>query len=210
MKDLTPHQKEIWDMKRPLAEGGEGLSAKQIGKRLDISPNNVQKTLGVIHKKVGYKPTVRPDATEIRNPEAAGALLADLSDPIGTNFAQIAELYGIQRSVLQGMVKRMQARQGTFISQVRDLRTLELREVIGQKIHHFLQYIDDKVLSEASARDLAMGVSQLIEKRALLRGEPTAIVSNLERETLHKLLPALVAEGVRRGLALDDVKDVTP
>lgn len=216
MKELTTRQQEIWDMRRPIAEGGEGLGRQQIADRLQLSVNNVSKTLTIIHKKVGYVPDVRTTAreaarsTENLNPEVAGAVLADLSDPIGTRFSEIAETYGIPKQTLQGLVKRMQVRQGRFISQVRDLRTIELKEMVGKKIHLLMEYLDDKVASEASARDLSMGIAQLLEKRQLLRGEPTAIISDHERSKLHELLPALIAEGVRRGISMDGVKDVTP
>jgi hypothetical protein len=41
---------------------------------------------------------------------------------------------------------------------------------------------------------------QLIEKRQLLSGAPTVIVSDLERKKLNELLPLLIAEGQRRGI----------
>jgi hypothetical protein len=43
----------------------------------------------------------------------------------------------------------------------------------------------------------------MIEKRQLLRGEPTQIISDAERKKLHELLPLAIAEAQRRGLTLD-------
>ena len=55
-------------------------------------------------------------------------------------------------------------------------------------------------MADANFRDLSMGVAQLIEKRQLLKGEPTQIVSVDERKTLNQLLPLLIQEAARRGV----------
>ncbi len=73
-----------------------------------------------------------------------------------------------------------------------------------------LHYLDDKVAGEASARDLAMGISQLVEKQQLLRGMPTAITSDLERKKMLELAPLLIAEAQRRGITIEgQVREVT-
>ncbi len=43
----------------------------------------------------------------------------------------------------------------------------------------------------------------MVEKRQLLRGEATVIVSDLERKKLNELLPLLIAEGQRRGITIE-------
>ena len=58
-------------------------------------------------------------------------------------------------------------------------------------------------MAEASARDLMLGMSALVEKRQLLRGEPTQIISDLERKRLTELLPLLSFEMQRRGITYD-------
>ena len=65
------------------------------------------------------------------------------------------------------------------------------------------EFFDDKVMAEASARDIMLGIGVMIEKRNLLRGEPTAIISDHERKKLHELLPALIAESKRRGITVE-------
>jgi hypothetical protein len=51
-----------------------------------------------------------------------------------------------------------------------------------------------------------LGLGVMIEKRNLLRGEPTAIISDHERKKLHELLPALLEEAKRRGAVTLDEK----
>ena len=47
-----------------------------------------------------------------------------------------------------------------------------------------------------------MGTAQLIEKRQLLKGEPTQIISVDERKTLNQLLPLLIVEAQRRNVEI--------
>ena len=86
---------------------------------------------------------------------------------------------------------------------MRDFKTQDLIRKLNERIELALEYMDEKVIAEASFRDLAMGTSALIEKRALLRGEPTVIMSDHERKKMHELLPVLIAEAKRRGLTLE-------
>ena len=72
-----------------------------------------------------------------------------------------------------------------------------------EKLHMIRHYMDDKTMAEASARDLGLIAGVLIEKRQLLRGEPTQIISDHERRKIHELMPELVAEAKRRGLTVD-------
>jgi hypothetical protein len=56
----------------------------------------------------------------------------------------------------------------------RSLKSGEIVDALNHKIDLALRYMDDKTMSEASFRDLALGTTAMIEKRQLLRGEPTA------------------------------------
>ena len=65
-----------------------------------------------------------------------------------------------------------------------------------------MTYIDDYVMADANYRDLCMGLGILVEKRQLLKGEPTQIISVDERKTLNQLLPPLIVEAQRRNVAI--------
>jgi len=204
-KDLTPHQQRIWDMRRPVADGGEGKAYVEIGQELGISPNVVSKTIVAIRRKLGISGQMAT-AVEYRDPERAAAVMDALTDPRFGNLVAACRAAGLPDRVAEGFIRRLRLKYNGITVEARNLQTRELEDMLGKKIHLAIQYMDDKVMSEASYRDLAMGTAQLIEKRQLLRGEPTAIISDHERKKLHELLPALVAEAQRRQLTID----VTP
>lgn len=209
MKELTAKQQRIWDLKRPLADGGEGKTYEEIAAIIGISRPVVSKTLTVIHKKLGFKPVVGggnggATAVELKNPDKAAALIDAMTEPDKYNDLKAAlAACGLPGNVSDKMIHRLRVKYTGALTPIRNLKTQEILQMLGEKIHLGLQYLDDKVFAEASARDIMMGLSQLIEKRALLRGEPTQIISNDDRKKLSELLPALVAEGQRRGITMD-------
>lgn len=202
-KPLTAKQQAIWDLFRPIEQGGQGKKKQDIASILEISVNVVSKTLTVIRKKLGVKAnTSDANLTENKKPAAAAAAIDAMTDPYqGIQDAMTAS--GLPEVTIRALMKRLRVKYQNVVSEVRNLQTGELSEIIGKKIHLLSLYLDDKVASEASARDLAMAMAQLTEKRQLLRGEPTAIVSDHERAQLNELLPFLAAEARRRGVTLD-------
>ena len=92
--------------------------------------------------------------------------------------------------------------------------TLDTRyflEQIEEKLALALLQLTPSKLNRSSGRELTSIVSMLSEKRALLRGEPTQIVSHEQRQKLNDLLPELIKEAKRRGITIEgSMKDVTP
>lgn len=213
MKGLTPKQQRIWDMKRPVDQGGEGKTRGQIAAELGISEPVVGKQISVIHKKLGVKPDPGSHKrVENAEPEKAAAAIVAMTDPYG-KVLEACRQAGLPDSTAKQLIRRLEVKYHRVVTEVRNLQTKELSDLIGKKLHLMLGYLDDKVVSEASARDLAMGIAQLVEKRQLLRGEPTQIVSDHERKKLHELAPLLLEEVKRRGLTLEGTvteKVVTP
>lgn len=200
---LTARQQEIWDLFRPIDQGGQGKKKQDIASMLEISVNVVSKTLTVIRKKLGVKASTSDGLkVEETNPAKAAAAIEAMTDPYqGIQDAMTAS--GLPEGTIRALMKRLRVKYQNVVSEVRNLQTGELSEIIGKKIHLLSLYLDDKVASEASARDLAMAMAQLTEKRQLLRGEPTAIVSDHERAKLNELLPALMREATRRGVTVE-------
>lgn len=93
--------------------------------------------------------------------------------------------------------------------QPRDLQKTTDKEVIARVddvIHRTLDSIDDEVILAASLRDRATAVGILIDKRQILQGKPTQIMSVEERRTMQIVVPELIREAKRRGMVID----VTP
>jgi|SRR5579864_533887 len=142
---------------------------------------------------------------EHKDPERAAAVIDAITEPPGAfdNLAAAFKSAGLPQAVSQAVMRRIRVKYFGAVSEVRALKTAELVKMIGEKLHLALGYMDDKVLAEASARDLGLVAGILAEKRQLLMGEPTQIISDGDRKKLHELLPAFIAEAKRRGVTVD-------
>lgn len=205
---LTEKQQAVWDLTRPCSEGGAGKTRKEAAAILGISAPVVSKTLQACYKKKGIK-RVRGElrAAEVRKPELAAAVIDAATNPdVELKLGKLREAYreaGLPLATAEALIKRIRVKFFGAVSATRNLKTQEVLDLLGNKIHLALQYMDDKVMSEASFRDLALGTTAMIEKRQLLRGEPTQIISDAERAKLHELLPLAIAEAQRRGLTVE-------
>jgi DNA-binding CsgD family transcriptional regulator len=214
VKALTEKQQAVWDLTRSLGEGGQGKTRREAAAILGISEPVVAKYLGVCYRKLGLKPDpveqAQKRAVESRDPVTAVAAIAAASDPWERKRTaaidrvnEMLKAEGMPAKVSAALVRRLQVKYAGTVYAARELRTNEILEMMGKKIDLCAFYLDDKVLAEASARDIMLGMTALVEKRQLLRGEPTAIVSDAERAKLHELLPRVIAEARRRGLTLE-------
>jgi DNA-binding CsgD family transcriptional regulator len=197
MEGLTVKQQAIWDMKQ------EGKTQTEIAVILGISVPVVNKTITAVHKKLGLKKNKSEQAVEYKNPERFAAIVDGMTEPL-QKLMDAMEANGVPDRAAQALIRRLKTKFFDTVTEVRNLKTIEIDDMLGKKIHLFLSYMDDKVVGEASARDLAMGVAQLIEKRQLLRGEPTQIISDHERKKLNELTPLLIEEARRRGLVIKE------
>lgn len=75
-------------------------------------------------------------------------------------------------------------------------------ERLDHLIERVLGAITDDKLDKAHARDLAIVYGVLIDKKQLLEGKPTQILSIEERRDLKDLLPLLLLEAERRQITV--------
>lgn len=203
---LTLKQQAVYDMKV------DGKSRREIAHILGISEPVVSKTLQAARKKLGLvkQRLVAPQGIEYKNPEIAAAAIEAASDPSAPSLTEAInrvnatlKASGLPDKVSERLIRRLRVKYADAITATRELKTNEILQMLGNKIDLAAFYLDDKVMAEASARDIMLGLGVLIEKRNLLRGEPTQIISDHERKKLHELLPALIAESQRRGITVD-------
>lgn len=206
---LTEKQQRIFDLKMA------GKTLAEIGAACGISRPVVSKTLQACYKKLGWKKGERPNTNtaEYKNPDVAVAGILAASDPWSERKKEAIDRVnkelqaaGLPAKVSEALVKRLATKYAGVVYAARELRTNEILEMLGKKIDLAAFYLDDKVLGEASARDIMLGMTAMIEKRNLLRGEPTAIISDADRKKLHELMPALLAEAKRREAVTVDSK----
>jgi hypothetical protein len=93
---------------------------------------------------------------------------------------------------------------GTF-ELLRHLRTLD------STIERVLGGLSDEKIAKAGLRDTAIAYGVLIDKKQLLEGKPTQILSIEERRELKDFLPALLREMERRQITVraDPVVEAT-
>lgn len=194
-----------------------GKTRKQIAAEMGVAPMMISKHLAAVKRKEAGLMRTRSecgngsgDAVERKFPQAGVAILAALADPLNVTRAaairranEELQKAGIPASVSDSVMKRMTAKYADGITPLKEMKTAEILEMVGKKLDLCDVYLDDKVMAEASARDIMLGMGVLMEKRQLLRGEPTAIVSHEDRAKLSDLLPALVAEARRRGVTVE-------
>ena len=137
--------------------------------------------------------------SDIRSPAYADVLLA----PEGQRVVDLARSLGLTESVVHGMMKRIRARFEPVRQAGKQLTTTHFLSLVEQKLDMALNYIDDYVISQASAKDLAIIAGIFAEKRQLFRGEPTSIIGVADRETMEALLKAGLEEAQRRGITID-------
>lgn len=73
---------------------------------------------------------------------------------------------------------------------------------IEQKLALALHYMDASHMQDAGLSVLTKTFGTLLDRRQLLKGEPTQIVATEDRAALNTVLPKLLAEAERRGLTV--------
>ena len=204
METLTAKQARILGLKR------EGKTAKEIASTLGCSSNVIRNTLNRIYAKLDMKggehrsPSGQSIAnlTEVKRPEQAAAFIDAVTDP----FARVAQAMrecGLPESTGEALLRRLRTKYNLVAGELRAIKTDDIIRFLEERIHLGLQFLDAKSAADASWRDLSLGISAMVEKRNLLLREPTVVIDFNSRSKLNELIPAMIAEARRRGLALE-------
>ncbi len=137
---------------------------------------------------------------ENKEPEKAATAIDVLTDPFST-LKEAVEASGIAPRTIDALKRRLKT--DPLYLTLRDVKTSELLVLVKDRALRALKYLDDAVLSEAGAKDLAIISGILIEKAQLLSGEPTQRLTIDDRRELNELIPVLVEEAQRRGQVID-------
>ena len=147
--------------------------------------------------------------------DEVAALEAD-SAPLGTLKALVDEL-DISEWEARKLIERVRQKYPGLSRELKRVKTSDLLDLVEDRAHGALEAIDDSVYDQMRAggkgKDLAIVAGILLEKRQLLRGEPTHILSVSERQGLNQLVPMIVKEAARRGMLVSQhgpMVDVTP
>ena len=99
-----------------------------------------------------------------------------------------------KRALLRRMGKK------TKVDLPKKVTTPWIIEQLEKKLALALSYVDEHTLASANLRDLGGLVAILVDRRQLLRGEPTQIASVEDNRAVDQLAPLLIREMVRRGM----------
>jgi hypothetical protein len=110
---------------------------------------------------------------------------------------------GVRPEKRQEVVRRMTVVNGGEIQIPTRLDSATFAQMMEEKLYRALLMMDDTVIAAAGPRDLSTMIAMLTEKRQLLRGEPTAIVSVEQRGSLARLGRLILEEMKRRGEVVD-------
>ena len=145
-------------------------------------------------------------------PEDLAEVMDLAAEPLST-IAAAARECGLDEKVARSLIKAVNQQYAPVMQEMRTVKTGELQRMIDDRAWRALAHMTDKKFSEASAVQLAVMMGILLEKRQLLRGEPTHIFSIGERESLNDLIPMMVKEAHRRGMEISqegEMIDITP
>jgi|TARA_Y100000310_G_scaffold21356_2_gene20632 hypothetical protein len=144
--------------------------------------------------------------------------LAPLDD-----FIAAGKRLGLPQMMLDAITLRHRAINGELDLKTDRLDTKGILSELDRVIGLAFSFLDPVVMAKTNARDLMTIIGIGVDKRQLLSGEPTHILSHGDRKNISNLLPALVAEVERRGLTIEHhveeatgqvkvevMKDVTP
>ncbi len=134
--------------------------------------------------------------------EALAEIIAGGANAL-TTIEQTANAAGLPKKTVEALMKRVRAQLAPVVQEVKNVTTGHIVQQLEQKAAMALRYLDDLALSSASAKDLAIVIGILLEKRQLLRGEPTHIISMEERKSVDELAQMMLKEASRRGMFID-------
>lgn len=127
----------------------------------------------------------------------------DENNPI-FKLAEAAKDHGMHSKVVDTLISRTLR----VDSQIEEkLTTAKLIASMEEKIQLTLHYMDDVTAANASYKELASVLTMLTEKRQLLSGEPTQLISHEERKSLPAIMAHFAIESRRRSVTITQVAD---
>ncbi len=120
-------------------------------------------------------------------------------------FKQAGVACGYDLDTMERLAARCQGRPLSARGRVK-LTDPELVAAIDAQLVRVFEYFDDHTLAKMGGRDLMVAVGILIDKRQLLKGEPTAITRFQDMRKMDEILESVAKELKRRGKMID----VTP
>ena len=166
-------------------ETPEGVGRDQVSRTAEPA--------GVVVRAPANVAGTKTPPKEVRNQ----AVIEALAMP-GATVRQVAKDFDLSET-------RVRQIRDSAAEKIQKLRATDNRLIV-EKLEDLIDRIQDSMTDEdirkapLSQRMIAMGIA--VDKRQLLKGEATVIHGTERRAKLEELMPALLAEAQRRGVAL--------
>lgn len=150
---------------------------------------------------------------ETKRPELAVSLLETLVVTVGTEderksaFKVQAKKLGLPETTAREIYDRFSNKYRVIVDTLRKANTVDILALLDHCIIEVMESLAGQDWSSVSARDKMVIAGIMVDKRQLLSGEPTAIVSVEDRRSLGALTKAMLAEARRRGYEVDLTPD---
>lgn len=198
MKKLTANQQRAWDFRKT------GMTYSEIAIETGQRSQEVRNAyLRAAEKMKINERFMDKQDIEVTNPEAAAAALDMLTDGDFEKLNLLTEELNIPRSMMIAFKQRLKMKYKGLEVVIGQIKTPIFQGKIDGIINAGLDSIDEIDFMKASLRDKASTICMFIEKRQLLAGEPTQILSINERKEVNDLIPLLMDEARRRGVMID-------
>jgi predicted transcriptional regulator len=200
---LTERQQMIYDLRhstQPL------MSFAEIGQKLELTKGAVERLYRkALARMAGVQERPRGHGRKLEeyDSEKAAEAIERLTDPLSVSVAEIAREVGLNEKTTLMLAKRLEGRYLPLKKQIEDVRTADLLNLVSTRAREILDSIDEGDIAKATLKDKAIAAGIFIDKRQLLSGEPTQILSVEDRRKLDELLPMIVREAKRRGMTID-------
>jgi hypothetical protein len=141
-----------------------------------------------------------------RNPGVTAEVLVAQSDPQNESLAAIARDAGVSTHVAKGIIEAASRKMPKPVENLRKVHTARLQDLLDHNSDKILEAISTMPIDTLQAegvKDLSIAMSVHLEKRALLRKEPTSRIQIEDRRHMNELLGAVQDEILRRGLEVE-------
>lgn len=138
-----------------------------------------------------------------KEPGKAAQLIALAAEDPEATIKRLAKDCGLTPYATGAILQQMRTRWQPISEEIERVTTTSLVALIEEKLPILLKAITQGKAERATVKDLAFAFSVLAEKRQLLKGEPTQIMTYEERKNINHLLPDVLKEAQRRGLIVD-------
>lgn len=179
----------------------EGLSVRQIAKKLSVELATIDRLIGeVLLERYRYEKNPR---APLESKEKGADVIAALTDPQRGTFKEIARSEGMSQRAVERLNDKVDSTLVATKLKLEHVRTKDLLRLVSHNVKRVLEAFSDEDIARASLKDKAITTGILLEKRQLLAGEPTQILSIHDRGKLDELVAVIIKESVRRGVTID-------